>query len=129
MNYQSTRNHALTAASTAAVLRGIAPDGGLYILKDFQGLSFDWRSALEKDTLGMAEQILSALLPDYPDMHELVRRAYTDKFETPDLTPLVPVGDRYVLELFRGPTSAFTDVALSMLPPAASRGSTMRSSF
>ena len=36
MNYQSTRNHGLTAASTAAVLRGIAPDGGLYILKDFQ---------------------------------------------------------------------------------------------
>ena len=124
MNYQSTRDHALTAASTAAVLRGIAPDGGLYILKDFQGLSFDWRSALEKDTLGMAEQILSALLPDYPDMHELVRRAYTDKFETPDLTPLVPVGDRYVLELFRGPTSAFKDVALSMLPQliTAARG-------
>ena len=71
MNYQSTRNHALTAASTAAVLRGIAPDGGLYILKDFQGLSFDWRSALEKDTLGMAEQILSALLPDYPDMGKI----------------------------------------------------------
>ena len=124
MNYQSTRNHGLTAASTAAVLRGIAPDGGLYILKDFQALSFDWRSALECDTQGMAERILSALLPDYPDMETLVRRAYTDKFETPDLTPLVPVGDRYVLELFRGPTSAFKDVALSMLPQliTAARG-------
>ena len=124
MNYQSTRNHGLTAASTAAVLRGIAPDGGLYILKDFQALSFDWRSALECDTQGMAERILSALLPDYPDMETLVRRAYTDKFETPDLTPLVSVGDRYVLELFRGPTSAFKDVALSMLPQliTAARG-------
>ena len=116
MNYQSTRNDALNAVSTAAVLRGIAPDGGLYILKDFAALNFDWRSCLEKDTQGMAEQILSALLPDYPDMAELVRRAYTGKFETEDLTPLVPVGDRYVLELFRGPTAAFKDVALSMLP-------------
>ena len=116
MNYQSTRNHALTAVSTAAVLRGIASDGGLFILKDFSALNFDWRAALEKDTLGMAEQILSALLPDYPDMGELVRRAYTNKFETEDLTPVVPVGGRYVLELFRGPTSAFKDVALSMLP-------------
>ena len=116
MNYQSTRNHALTAVSTAAVLRGIASDGGLFILKDFSSLNFDWRAALEKDTLGMAEQILGALLPDYPDMGELVRRAYTGKFETEDLTPVVPVGDRYVLELFRGPTSAFKDVALSMLP-------------
>ncbi len=116
MNYQSTRNCALTAVSTAAVLRGIAPDGGLYILKDFSALDFDWRTALEKDTLGMAKDILSVLLPDYPDMGELVCRAYRNKFETDDLTPVVPVGERYVLELFRGPTAAFKDVALSMLP-------------
>lgn len=116
MNYQSTRNDALTAVSTAAVLRGIAPDGGLYILKDFSSLNFDWRSALKKDTLGMAEQILGSLLPDYPNMGTLVARAYDNKFETDDLTPLVPVGDRFVLELFRGPTAAFKDVALSMLP-------------
>ena len=116
MIYQSTRNNGLTAPSSAAVLRGIAPDGGLYILNDFSAMDFDWRSALEKDTLGMAEQILSALLPEFPDMNGLVRKAYLNKFETEDLTPLVPVGSRYVLELFRGPTSAFKDVALSMLP-------------
>ncbi len=116
MNYQSTRNHALQAVSTAAVLRGIASDGGLFILKDLASLNFDWRAALSKDTQEMATQILSALLPDYPNMEELVHRAYTGKFETEELTPLVPVGDRYVLELFRGPTSAFKDVALSMLP-------------
>ena len=124
MNYQSTRNFDLTARSSAAVLRGIAPDGGLFILKDLSALGFDWRSTLEKDTLGMAEQILSALLPDFPDMVALVRKAYQNKFETEDLTPVVPVGDRYVLELFRGPTSAFKDVALSMLPQliTAARG-------
>ena len=116
MIYQSTRDHDLIATSSAAVLRGIAPDGGLYILKDFSAMNFDWRGALELDTLPMAEAILTALLPDFPDMAELVRRAYLNKFETEDLTPLVPVGDRYVLELFRGPTSAFKDVALSMLP-------------
>ena len=116
MIYQSTRNNGLTASSSAAVLRGIAPDGGLYILNDFSALNFDWRGALEKDTLGMAEQILSALLSEFPDMKGLVSRAYLNKFETDDLTPLVSVGDRYVLELFRGPTSAFKDVALSMLP-------------
>ena len=116
MKYQSTRNEALTAASTAAVLRGLAPDGGLYILKDLHRLNFDWRGTLQLDTLGMAAKILGALLPDYDNMDELVRRAYDGKFETPDLTPLAPVGEDYVLELFRGPTSAFKDVALSMLP-------------
>ena len=116
MKYQSTRNDNLTATATAAVLKGIAPDGGLYILRDLKALNFDWRATLELDTLGMATRILGALLPEYEDMEGLVKKAYTGKFETEDLTPLVPVGDDYILELFRGPTSAFKDVALSMLP-------------
>ena len=114
MNYQSTRNAAVTADSTQAVLQGLAPDGGLYVAS--QPVRIDRETILKMDAQGMAEAILSALLPDFKDMHELVRRAYAGKFETDELTPLVPVGDRYVLELFRGPTSAFTDVALSMLP-------------
>lgn len=115
MKYHSTRDIALTATSTEAVLRGMAPDGGLY-LSETAGTGFDWRAVLELDTFGMAERILMALLPDFEQMDALVRQAYTGKFETEELTPLVQVGDRFVLELFRGPTSAFKDVALSMLP-------------
>jgi threonine synthase len=115
MDYQSTRNSALTADSAQAVLQGIAPDGGLYIA-DPAKLDFDWKAALECDARGMSERILHALLPDFPDMKGIVERSYKDKFETEDLTPTVQVGDRYVLELFRGPTSAFKDVALSVLP-------------
>ena len=116
MNYQSTRNDALTATATAAVLKGIAPDGGLYILKNLKDLPFDWQSVLSCDAQGMASKILGFLLPEYEDMPQLVQKAYTGKFETEDLTPVVPVGRDYILELFRGPTSAFKDVALSMLP-------------
>ena len=116
MKYQSTRNHEFTASSARAVLEGIAPDGGLYIC-DVASLDFDWRSVLHcTSTLEMSARILHALLPDFPDMDGLVSRSYHNKFETEDLVPLVPVGDRYVLELFRGPTSAFKDVALSVLP-------------
>ena len=114
MEYQSTRDKNLRASSTEAVLRGLAPDGGLYVARP--PVDFDWQGVLTLDTLGMAEKLLSALLPDFENMGALVRRAYEGKFETEDLTPLVPVGSRYVLELFRGPTSAFKDVALSMLP-------------
>lgn len=114
MNYQSTRNADLKASSTAAVLKGLAQDGGLFITRAYEG--FDWQGTLQLDTFGMAEKILSTLLPDFEDMHGLVQRAYTGKFETDELTPVVRVGERYVLELFRGPTSAFKDVALSMLP-------------
>ena len=61
MNYQSTRNDALTATATAAVLKGIAPDGGLYILKSLKDLPFDWQSVLARDTQGMASKIAQLL--------------------------------------------------------------------
>ena len=115
MIYHSTRNEQLTASSTHAVLQGIAPDGGLYIC-DPAALHFDWRAVLEKDTLSMAADILHALLPDFENMEQLVRDSYAGKFPTSDLTPLTPVADKYVLELYHGPTSAFKDVALSVLP-------------
>ena len=116
MNYQSTRNHRLQASSAAAVLEGIAADGGLYIRDDLSTMNFDWKGLLGEDSLTMSARILSALLPDIPDMETLVKQGYEGKFETDELTPLARVGDRYVLELFRGPTSAFKDVALSLLP-------------
>jgi len=115
MLYQSTRSKELTADSCKAVLEGIAPDGGLYIA-DPSKIDFDWKKALKGSAREISEAVLSALLPDFPDMHGIVERAYNNKFETEDLTPTVQVGDKYVLELFRGPTSAFKDVALSVLP-------------
>ena len=114
MRYHSTRSPEPSVDSAQAVLEGLAPDGGLYMPEAIP--AFDWRKCLEGDSLSMSTAILSALLPDIPDMPALVSRAYTGKFETEELTPTVPVGDFSVLELFRGPTSAFKDVALSMLP-------------
>ena len=115
MDYRSTRSE-FRCNCLDAVLKGIAPDGGLFISDSDIGKGFDWKSVIGLNTLGMAEKILSHLLPDFKDMKDLVNKAYKGKFETDDLTPLVKVGDKYVLELFRGPTSAFKDVALSMLP-------------
>ena len=114
MQYRSTRGLSPEIDSAQAVLNGLAPDGGLYLPCDLP--AFSWQECVGKDTLAMAEMILGAFLPDIPDMGTLVKRAYTGKFETEDLTPTVPAGNFSVLELFRGPTSAFKDVALSMLP-------------
>ncbi len=114
MLYHSTRNENLKADSAQAVLEGLAPDGGLYMPETLP--EFDWKACLQGNSQQMSAMILSALLPDIPDMEALVCRAYTGKFETEDLTPTVAVGGFSVLELFRGPTSAFKDVALCMLP-------------
>ena len=121
MFYQSTRGPE-RATDTAAVLRGIAPDGGLYIDPALGERPFDWRGCLRLPPLGMAEKILGHLLPGYADMGTLVERAYAGKFESEALTPLVKVGEDYVLELFHGPTAAFKDVALSMLPQLITAG-------
>ena len=114
MLYHSTRGKSHTVDSAQAVLEGLAPDGGLYMPQSIP--AFDWKACLQGSSQEMATMILSALLPDIPDMPGLVKKAYTGKFETEDLTPTVAVGDFGLLELFRGPTSAFKDVALSMLP-------------
>ena len=114
MRYHSTRSARSFVDSAQAVLEGLAPDGGLYMPESIPG--FDWEACLQGSSQEMSTAILSALLPEIPDMPGLVKKAYTGKFETEDLTPSVSVGNFSVLELFRGPTSAFKDVALSMLP-------------
>lgn len=116
MKYQSTRSNSLTVDSLQAVLQGLAPDGGLYLPQQLKQLSVDWKCALHEDMLALETRVLSVLLPDFADMRRLVVRAYTGKFETAELTPTVRVGEDHLLELFHGPTCAFKDVALSMLP-------------
>ncbi len=114
MFYHSTRSPDHRVDSAQAVLEGLAPDGGLYMPEALP--EFDWKHCLTRSAQEMSAMILSALLPDIPDMDTLVARAYTGKFETEDLTPTAAVGGFHVLELYRGPTSAFKDVALCMLP-------------
>ena len=117
MKYISTRSRDISCDGLQAVLAGMAPDGGLFLPESFDKISFDYKSCIGGcSTKEIATKVIGAILPDFDDMATLVERAYTGKFETEDLTPLVKVGNKYVLELFRGPTSAFKDVALSMLP-------------
>ncbi len=114
MLYHSTRNNKATVDSAQAVLSGLAPDGGLYVPQALPQL--DVAACLQENTMQMATRIIGAMLPDIPDMEMLVNRAYRGKFQTEELTPTVDTGKFTVLELFRGPTSAFKDVALCMLP-------------
>jgi len=116
MLYKSTRGNQEIVTGAQAVLAGIAKDGGLFIMDHADLSRFDWKKTLTMTSLEMSEAILSFFFDDMPDMKALVERAYRGKFTAPDLTPLVKVGNSYILELFHGPTCAFKDVALSVLP-------------
>lgn len=78
----------------------------------------DYNRLCRLDMQPLAAEIMGAMLPEFSgeEMETLVKRAYAGRFETEELTPTVKVGENYILELFRGPTSAFKDVALCMLP-------------
>lgn len=112
----STRGDRMGVSAPEAVLRGIAPDGGLYVPEEIPRIPVE--ELLDADFCAMAKRILSAYLPGYtPEEISLcVDRAYASKFEAEEITPVKRVGDKYVLELFHGPTAAFKDVALSILP-------------
>ncbi len=115
MKYQSTRSD-FSVSPQEAILQGIAPDGGLYVYPKVSDVKIDVKMLLLLDPYDIAAIILNALLPGFENMRSLVERAYNGKFADARLTPLVSVGFDYALELFHGPTSAFKDVALCMLP-------------
>ena len=124
MLYHSTRSDQTSVDSAQAVLNGLAPDGGLYVPAALPQL--DVAACLQENTMEMATRIIGAMLPDIPEMDSLVRRAYTGKFESDELTPTVDTGKFTVLELFRGPTSAFKDVALCMLPQLLTKAKSVK---
>ena len=118
MLYQSTRGGASPVSSARAIVDGLAPDGGLYVMAPGEIPQVDWRGFLALDYPSLAAKILSALLPDFDEAEakELVTAAYTGKFSDARIAPLHAAGDDLFLELFHGPTSAFKDVALCLLP-------------
>ena len=118
MLYQSTRGGAPAVSSARAVVDGLAPDGGLYVMAPDAIPQLDWRAMLALDYNSIAAKVLSALLPDFNESEakELVSAAYAGKFTDPRIAPLRAAGDNLFLELFHGPTSAFKDVALCLLP-------------
>lgn len=115
----STRGGAKVTASRA-ILSGIAPDGGLYAPEQFPRLSMEEIQALSPLSYAQrAQRILSLLLDDFtPEEVALATEAaYGDRFENSQPAPLRRLnGNTNMLELYHGPTLAFKDMALQILP-------------
>ncbi|MDO4483637.1 MAG: threonine synthase [Clostridia bacterium] len=120
MPFFSTRGSDAVTASQA-ILRGIAPDGGLYVPGEFPQMTLDEIAALQQMSYReRAVSILSRYLDDFTseEITASVAGAYADgKFDDPAVAPVKKLDDNtFVLELFHGPTMAFKDMALQLLP-------------
>ncbi|MBQ9315606.1 MAG: threonine synthase [Atopobiaceae bacterium] len=116
--YHSTRSSDEVVTSKQAILAGIAPDGGLYVSDQLGATKLDLASVTAQSYHAIARDVLGTLLTDYTadEIASCVAGAYGSNFDTPLITPLTPIGADWLLELYHGPTCAFKDVALQMLP-------------
>jgi threonine synthase len=115
LNYRSTRLKAPIVPSVSALINGLAPDGGLYLPEQLP--VFDLQALLPLSYDERALMILQAFFDDL-DRHELqsgIQRALS-RFDTPAIAPVTPCGSQWLLELDHGPTAAFKDIALTLLP-------------
>ena len=124
MNYISTRGQSAPVSSAVAIKQGIAPDGGLYMPEAIPALSEDMlRELCKLPYCERAARIMSLYLTDYTyeELLEDCTAAYGDNFDGPS-APVVSVGENVrVLELWHGPTCAFKDMALQIMPRLLSR--------
>lgn len=119
MKYTSTRDGKKSVSACEAIVKGISDDGGLFVPSSFpniDGALFD--SLLKMDYQERTAKILSLYLDEFTfeELLDITNSAYS-RFDDGDPCPVVKVEDGlYMLELWHGPTCAFKDMALTVLP-------------
>ena len=119
MKYTCTRNSKIEISASEAIVKGISDDGGLFVPSSFPILSLaDVENLIPLDYPERAAKILYMYMDEF-SFEELLgyaKRAY-NRFDDDAVCPLVKVEDGlYMLELWHGPTCAFKDIALTLLP-------------
>lgn len=116
-NYQSTRGNQQPIDFYTSILQGIADDGGL-LVPAFPFEKKALEALLDLDYVDLATEIISSFAPeeDREDIHRACLGAYDTGLFAKGVVPVEKAGKVYIAELFQGPTAAFKDMALSLLP-------------
>ena len=116
--YKSTRNSELRMSASEAILKGLAPDGGLFVPEKLPVLDVSMEELKGLSYQETAYAVMKQFLTDFTEeeLKDCIARAYDAKFDTEEIAPLAKVDGTYYLELFHGATIAFKDMALSILP-------------
>ncbi|MGN0181280.1 MAG: threonine synthase [Candidatus Ornithomonoglobus sp.] len=121
MQYHSTRDNSISVSSAQAIKQGLSAEGGLFVPESFPEVTLEEIETLaEKSYHERAYFVLSKFLTDFSadDLKNCITSAYTkEKFGTDAIAPVYKLNDKvYFLELWHGPTCAFKDMALQILP-------------
>ena len=121
MLYTSTRDKSVHVSSSQAIAQGISKDGGLFVPEEIPAISAEFIDSLVGlDYISRAKKVLSLYLTDFTEeeIDMCVSGAYKEgKFSSEKVAPFKKIADgANVLELWRGPTCAFKDMALQLLP-------------
>lgn len=121
MNYFSTRDTSLKVSSAEAIVKGLSRDGGLFCPESIPKLTDEDKGfLLNASYQKRAAFVLGKFLSDFSEqeLEEFAGKAYsTEKFDTEAVAPVHMLNSKLgVLELWHGPTCAFKDMALQMLP-------------
>jgi threonine synthase len=116
--YTSTRSDVEKITSAQAIIKGIAPDGGLYVPEKIPVIDAPFSELMKMDYRQLAFYVMSKFLTDFTseELDFCINRAYDKKFDNVLIAPLVKVDNLFFLELYHGATAAFKDMALSVLP-------------
>lgn len=116
--YNSTRSKGTAVRASEAILKGLTDDGGLFVPDHIPALDKSLKELSQMDYRQVAYEVMKLYFTDFTEseLKTCIDRAYDSKFDTEVIAPLAEAENAYYLELFHGPTIAFKDMALSILP-------------
>lgn len=116
--YKSTRGNGDKITASQAILKGLSDDGGLFVPDSIPKLDVDLEALSKMTYQEIAYEVMSRFFTDFTEeeLKGCIKKAYDSKFDTEEIVPLVKKGNTFIMELFHGPTIAFKDMALSILP-------------
>lgn len=120
IKYKSTRGSKELYTFSEVILKGISEDGGLFVPEQIPQITLkNLQSLVTSSYQEKATFIINLFQPDFPEsiVKNIVNKAYSSNFDNKEIVPIIKLkGTQYIMELWHGPTAAFKDMALQIMP-------------